>query len=257
MCPLLFKDTPYAVETWELMMLIGFIVVLMLAIKMRPKDFPVSKSGFVWWMIFLTVIGILAGKFFGIYIRRHAFFGIMHVSFGTAFLAAGTDIYGAFTAEILGILAGAKLRRKRLSFFTLADYFMPFIIFDQAFARIGCFLRGCCYGTPTNLPWGRYFEEGDVLRHPVQLYETIYVTVIFFAMITLYRKNPAKGTVFFSTVGLYGVLRFISDFLRDETTRAAGGLTYQQCASLIAVAVAVTGLLIIKGKNKLESLKKG
>ena len=250
MYPLLFKDTPFAVETWELMMLTGLIVVMVLSIAMRPKDFPVSKAGLAGWVIFLAVIGILGGKFFYIYVRRHSFFSTMHISFSTAFLASGTDLYGALPAVILGIFAGAKIRGRPLSFFTLADYFLPFILLQQAFARVGCFFRGCCYGITTTLPWGCYFGEDRAPRHPVQLYEVIYVTAIFFAMRALYRKHPAGGTVFFSTLGLYGALRFISEFLRDEPNRALGGLTYQQYSSLIAVAVSAIGLIILKIKNR-------
>jgi phosphatidylglycerol:prolipoprotein diacylglycerol transferase len=51
------------------------------------------------------------------------------------------------------------------------------------FGRIGCFLNGCCYGRPTDLPWGVSFPYGsysfrsqiepDLKRHRLEPYFTL------------------------------------------------------------------------------------
>ena len=54
--------------------------------------------------------------------------------------------------------------------------------------RIGCFLNGCCFGTPTDLPWGVTFPEGSIpdyifhnqAIHPAQLYSSLYGFALFF-----------------------------------------------------------------------------
>ena len=53
--------------------------------------------------------------------------------------------------------------------------------------RIGCFLNGCCFGTPTDQPWGVAFPKGsipwhifgDTHLHPSQLYSSLYGLGLF------------------------------------------------------------------------------
>jgi phosphatidylglycerol:prolipoprotein diacylglycerol transferase len=54
----------------------------------------------------------------------------------------------------------------------------PSIALGVAIGRIGCFLRGCCYGKPTSLPWGINFGDG-ILR--IQLkYMSRYLCLDYF-----------------------------------------------------------------------------
>ena len=56
----------------------------------------------------------------------------------------------------------------------------PFFV--HLFGRIGCFLVGDDYGTPSNLPWAVAFPEGlpptTVAVHPTQLYEAVGLAVL-------------------------------------------------------------------------------
>lgn len=84
-----------------------------------------------------------------------------------------------------GLLGGAAtsffyLRRYRLDLARFADAAAPALAVGHAFGRVGCFMGGCCYGRPTNLPWGVRFPSTPffdgpvgVPLHPVQLYEAL------------------------------------------------------------------------------------
>lgn len=84
-------------------------------------------------------------------------------------------------------------RRQRLSLYTTTDLLVLHIGFAVAIMRLGCFFNGCCFGIPTDLPWGvtsRLADGGAITRligvnaistglfgvqlqprHPTQLYE--------------------------------------------------------------------------------------
>jgi phosphatidylglycerol:prolipoprotein diacylglycerol transferase len=69
--------------------------------------------------------------------------------------------------ELLGgvILAIAVIwlyiRHHRLPVRHYLDALAIGLVVALAFGRIGCFLNGCCYGKPTDLPWGVTFPYGS------------------------------------------------------------------------------------------------
>jgi prolipoprotein diacylglyceryltransferase len=50
-----------------------------------------------------------------------------------------------------------------------------------ALARLGCFIADCCEGLATSLPVGIIGEDG-IRRHPTQLYEAAFDTVVAIAL---------------------------------------------------------------------------
>jgi len=84
-----------------------------------------------------------------------------------------------------------------------------------AVGRLACFSAGCCYGTPTELPWGVDFGDG-IRRHPTQLYEFLFHAS--FAVLLLWLQ--ARGLFRRQLVKLYimGYLgyRFFTEFIRPE-----------------------------------------
>lgn len=91
-----------------------------------------------------------------------------------------------------------------------------------AIGRIGCFLAGLddmTYGTPTGLPWGVDFGDG-VIRHPVQLYESLTMAVFLGVFVTLVRRGsePVLRTGFYLFVGVYAAQRFLWEFLKPYGT---------------------------------------
>lgn len=97
-----------------------------------------------------------------------------------------------------GVLATVIFCRVRgISFFSMADLIAPSLILGYAVGRIGCFFNGCCYGRPTNLPWGvRFYADGDTSvltppSHPTQIYSSLMSLLIFALMI--WREKSGRG----------------------------------------------------------------
>jgi len=133
---------------------------------------------------------------------------------------------GSFWGSLWTAIAAAYwyCRSRGLDFRPVADGLGLSSMLALFIMRIGCFLHGCCYGLPADLPWSVSFSDPRCLagrfmpgvpRHPTQIYESLGCLAIFSAAYWLFsRKRPAPGTVFALCLGLYSLLRFAADFTR-------------------------------------------
>lgn len=155
---------------------------------------------------------------------------------------AGLAIFGAILGGVLGVWVHCSLRR--VPFAPLADLAAPGIILAQAIGRIGCTINGCCYGTPSSLPWAVSWTHPDsyaplgVAVHPTQLYELLWDLVVFALLWWLLRHRfRAPGTLFATYLALYSVGSFTIRFWRGDVATFAGILNEGQVlAALILVA---------------------
>jgi phosphatidylglycerol:prolipoprotein diacylglycerol transferase len=114
----------------------------------------------------------------------------------------------------------------------------------QAIGRVGCLLNGCCYGTPTTLPWGLEYTnsqslgKGAGITHPTVVYEIIFNVLAFVALLKLRGKFKPEGSLYLIYLTLYSGWRLGIDFLRDGTPFLFG-LHQAQVISIIILLIAV------------------
>lgn len=109
--------------------------------------------------------------------------------------------------------------------------------------RLACFVGGCCYGTPTELPWGVVFPSVDSLpRHPTQLYEAAFHLTMAAILWQLQRREMFRGQLIKLYILSYLAYRFATEFIRPEA-QLWYGLTGYQWACL-ALAPVFAGLWI-------------
>jgi phosphatidylglycerol:prolipoprotein diacylglycerol transferase len=103
--------------------------------------------------------------------------------------------------------------------------------------RWGCFFNGCCYGTPTDLPWGVDFGDG-VPRHPTQAYESLFHLALAAVLIvfTVRGTIPDHRLQFYLIA--YAAFRFATEFVRPEPVYALGLTYYQLTAAALAAGLA-------------------
>lgn len=134
---------------------------------------------------------------------------------------AGLTIYGAVLGAALGIWAYSKISKTQFGY--LADLIVPGLILAQIIGRIGCTINGCCYGTACSLPWGIVYSHPDSLGplgtavHPTQVYEIIYLLIMFGIALILRNRLKPDGSLFLVYLGLYSLWRIGIDFIRDGT----------------------------------------
>jgi phosphatidylglycerol:prolipoprotein diacylglycerol transferase len=146
------------------------------------------------------------------------------------------------------------------------------------FGRIGCFLAGCCFGKVCDLPWAVSFPPGSEASkqqallsqkmggafpelepflpfsknldslpvHPTQLYEALACLLIFaYLYFVMSKRRSFNGQLFLVFLLLYGVARFLIEFLREDDRGALFSLSTSQLIAVPMVVVSAILLLIL------------
>jgi prolipoprotein diacylglyceryltransferase len=154
---------------------------------------------------------------------------------GDAWLADGKTV----TTGLVGAYLGVELAKWLLGVRTkTGDAFALPLALALAVGRWGCFFHGCCYGVPTELPWGHDFGDG-IRRHPTQVYESAFHLVMALVLIASFRSERLADHRLQLYLIAYAGFRFATEFLRPEPVYALG-LTYFQWVALgLAAGLAV------------------
>lgn len=148
-----------------------------------------------------------------------------------SFFASGRTIVGGF----IGGMTAVYLTKKYFKIHSkMGNLFAPAIALGLSVGRIGCFLRGSCFGIPTNLPWGVDFGDG-INRHPTQIYESLFALGMFFYLDYLRKKNPKPGELLKIFLIFYFVFRFFLEFIKYEPAKLFVLTIYQFTAILVLI----------------------
>jgi phosphatidylglycerol:prolipoprotein diacylglycerol transferase len=174
--------------------------------------------------------------------------GVGAYLFGTLnlWLSGVSGIARSVEGALAGGIVAVELYkwRHRITLRTGARFALPLAL-GVAVGRIGCYAAGLndfTYGTPTALPWGHDFGDG-VLRHPVQLYESLAMTAFAAVYITavLQRNQTVIANGFYLALGFYGLQRFVWEFFKPYGA-IAGPFTLFHLLSLGILVYAVVML---------------
>jgi phosphatidylglycerol:prolipoprotein diacylglycerol transferase len=134
----------------------------------------------------------------------------------------------------------------------------------EGVGRWGCFFSGCCWGTPTSVPWAVTFPEiarrlhaglPDVPIHPTQIYMSLNSLAILGILLLMYRKKRFHGRIITAYVVLYCVTRFFIEFVRGDAERGfvLGGRLSTSQAMGLALAVASAGAYVALDRHHRRS----
>jgi phosphatidylglycerol---prolipoprotein diacylglyceryl transferase len=172
----------------------------------------------------------------------------------------------AYGGMIGGTLATWYCCRKRgIPLLQWADVAAPSVVLGTAITRIGCFLFGCDYGKPSNLPWAVQFPKGSPAWHhhvaqmvdrlpdtaawsypvhPTQLYESLVGLSLFALLMLIRRYRTFSGQVFIGWVVGYGVLRSLIEQFRDDEDRGLYFNGMLSTSQIIGIVSSVLGLAL-------------
>jgi phosphatidylglycerol:prolipoprotein diacylglycerol transferase len=139
--------------------------------------------------------------------------------------------------------------------------FAPGIALGHVIGRLGCLLAGCCYGRPTELPWGVTFTSPvaaanvgtplGIPLHPTQLYDAgAELLILAFLLIFEKRGRPFAGRTFWLYMLLYAISRFIVEIFRGDDRGMLAGLSTSQVVSLLVVPAAIVMLMRLSRRGR-------
>src|SRR5882757_2259615 len=148
---------------YTVFMLLSLAVFLFVR-RLIPK--PPALQALPWWKrTALALSGFIGGAFAA---KVPFLFGISDEGWLTLWFRDGKTI----TTGLIGAYLGVELAKLALEVrVKTGDTFALPLALALAIGRWGCFCTGCCYGQPTELPWGVDFGNG--VRHPTQIYESV------------------------------------------------------------------------------------
>jgi phosphatidylglycerol:prolipoprotein diacylglycerol transferase len=239
--PVLFRIGSLEITSFGVMVALGALVGLWVFRR------ELSRAGLPDAALDAAVYGLVGGLLGAklLYVFEHLDEG----SFLSLFLdRGGMSWFGGFVG---GLAAGyATIRVKRWPVMAVLAAATPALAVGQMLGRIGCFLVGDDYGSPTSLPWGVAFPRGlpptTDRVHPTQLYEAIFLAGFAWVLIRWRRRGLSDRTVLGRYLLVAGGFRFLLEFVRVNT-RVAGPLTV---AHFFALAVALLGAVVLRSANR-------
>lgn len=246
MYPTLVELGPITIYSYGVLLAAAYLVGLKLAmLRSASRGLDANR---VMDLGILIIIAALVGAKLMLLVVDFEYF-----SQGGAQLFSLVRAGGVFYGGLLLAAPAAwwYLRRHRMPVWTACDAFAPGIALGHAVGRLGCLMAGCCYGRPTEMPWGIVFTNTfaalnvgtplDVHLHPTQLYESFAeLTILLLLLGTERRGRRFQGRTFWLYILLYGVSRFVTEFYRgDPRGMVFEALSTSQFISILIVPLSL------------------
>lgn len=238
MHPILFRLGPIRICTYGLMIAIGFLSAIAIIVYTAKRE-SLNTERLIDLAFFVILSGIVGARLLYVIMNLPEYLRsplkIINITEG------GLVIYGGIIAAL--IITIILIRRYSLPFWRTVDILTPALALAQGIGRIGCFFAGCCYGLPTQRPWGVIFRNPDSLAplgvtlHPTQIYHAISNFSIFIILFYILRKRKDfDGQIFSLYLCLYPAGRFIMEFFRaDSMIKLFGIINLTQGISLLVI----------------------
>ncbi len=311
------------IKSYGLMLVIGFLSCVWL-IRHLSRDFTPNPQFITNAALYSLIGGVIGARLFFVIHYFEEFRSNPIEIF--AIWKGGLELAGGVVAAIVVIVF--YLRYLKLPVRRYLDVLAIGLMLVLVFGRIGCFLNGCCYGKPTELPWGVRFpyysfayhsqtnadldrnrpepylklpdeyygytdENGNrysglkpekylteqqkfavkesIYRclpiHPTQLYSSA-LAVFWCLVLYLFWRRARKieisggsgrlftkpGQTFALMFIVYGISRFMMEFLRDDNPFEFDGLTISQNIGIAMVVLGVILMAVFKSM-KADSVK--
>jgi phosphatidylglycerol:prolipoprotein diacylglycerol transferase len=249
--PEILQLGPFHLRSYGLMLAVAFLVGTFVSLR-EARRLELDEDKVLSVILVVLVCSILGAR--ALYVMEHVQQFRREWGSVLALWQGGLTLYGGVVAGTAAAFYSA--RHWGLPVWRVLDALTPAMALGVFFGRIGCFLNGCCYGRPTQLPWGVVFpadsfagvEFGNVPVHPSQLYFA-GAGLLLFAVVWLARRRVrTPGVLTWSFLALFALSRIPLDLTRAYEPEALalelGGVELVE-SQLTSLAIGLFSLLMI------------
>jgi phosphatidylglycerol:prolipoprotein diacylglycerol transferase len=252
MHPILFEVGNWPVYSYGVLLALAYLAGLQLAV-MRARRAGLDSARIMDLGIYLIIAALVGAKLM-LVVVDFGYFRV-HPRELLSLVRVGGVFYGGL---IFALLAGLWLvRRYKLPVWSAADMYAPGVALGHIIGRLGCLLAGCCYGRPTDMPWGITFTSPvaaasagtplGIPLHPTQIYDAgAELLILIFLLVLERRGRPYPGRTWWLYILLYAVARFIVEIFRADDRGIILGFSTSQFVSLVMAPIAIVMLLRLK-----------
>ncbi len=216
MHPILFKIGSLKVFTYGFMLALAFLSAIYLGGR-EARRTGLSVGRF-YDLCFYAIIAAIVGSRLLYVLLEYPYF-LSHPLEVFVLWRGGLVFHGGLVASVATALYFAH--RFELPWRPTLDAISVGMPMGQFFGRIGCFMAGCCYGRPSNLPWAVTFSDPETLcplkvpLHPAQLYEALLALGVFGVVYAMRTRKRFEGQLTLTYLCLAGWVRFVVEFFRS------------------------------------------
>ncbi len=173
----------------------------------------------------------------------------------------GYVLYGGLVFNVTAM--AIYIRWRRMGFWKVADVYAPAVAIGFGVGRLGCLSAGCCYGRPSDwpfgfqLPWGVTLASSQVpahLRgvelHPTQAYLCLLGLGLFLWISRVRRHQRYHGQAFLHLLALYAVGRSSVELFRYDLDRGTYLGEMLSTSQLLSVPLFVAALIGMRTLSK-------
>jgi phosphatidylglycerol:prolipoprotein diacylglycerol transferase len=251
--PVAISLGPIKIHWYGLMYVIGFLALWFLASRRAKRPDSGWTVEQVSDFVFYGALGVILGGRLGYMLFYNLPHYLAHPFDVFKVWQGGMSFHGGLIGVLLAMLYFARKTGK--TFFTVADFFAPWVPIGLGLGRLGNFINHELWGRTTDGPWGMVFRDaGPLPRHPSQLYQAALEGLALFVILWLFARKP-RPTASVSGLFLicYGLFRILVEFVREPDPQlgylAFGWLTMGQVLSVPMILFGI-GLMFFSYRKK-------
>lgn len=252
MHPILLELGPIKIFTYGFFLAVAFLTAIFVAGREAQRQ-GIPKGQFYDLCFYIIVAALVGSRLLFVILEPAAF--LAHPLKLIALWEGGLDFQGGMFLAL--VVAFIYIRYRGWAWRSTLDALAVGAPLGQFFGRIGCFMAGCCFGTPSHMPWAVVFTDPTSLcplrgvpLHPSQLYESFLALGVFGFIYWFRTRKRYSGQLVLIYLCLAGLVRFVVEFFRSPLDyRGPTYLGFMPLTQLIALVLFLVcaGLLLYWG----------
>ena len=216
MHPILFKIGPVTIYTYGFFLAVAFLCAIVVAGR-EAKRLGLPEGQFYDLCFYIVLAALVGSRLLFVLLEPGRF--LSHPFKILALWEGGLDFQGGLFLALM--VAVYYIYRHGWPWRPTLDALAVGAPLGQFFGRLGCFMAGCCYGKPSDVPWAVTFTNPNTLCplrvpvHPAQLYEGFLDLGVFMVLYWYKTRKHYSGQMLLLYLFLAGLVRFVVEFFRN------------------------------------------